>query len=295
MQQLPQEGFDQGVCTRSAVSPRVVSARRLKIPRFESGRAITSRKGVSAGKLSVLWCVETGLQRWRNHLQSGHAPVCNAVFLWVHKRASAVQQLHIETQDYPRDQPDCAEKSRHISTQVQIQELLHQATCFRNLRSLKLMLNSHRSENTASTILASVWDQVMTLSELQSLTLIDHDKSDQLAKGLVCLSSLTTLTSLRLQKACECPPGCSLSQFWISLPVDLDDLCNMVLDLQLQDLTLASMCFNSDIDTLWNVIAQLNLKHLKLEYISFHDFNYFCRRDDSAEMPAAASQLLSLR
>lgn len=135
----------------------------------------------------------------------------------------------------------------------------------------------------------------MALSQLQSLTLTDHNQSDQLAKGLVCLSSLTTLTSLWLQRGCECPPGCSPSHHWLSLPVDLSDLCDVVLDLQLQDLTLASMCFDSDLDSFWDVIAQLYLKHLKLDYISFHDFNYFQWHGDPAEMPAAASLLLSLR
>lgn len=222
-------------------------------------------------------------------------PVHIAAFSWVQKRASAVQQLHIARKDYPRDQPDCLEESWHGSTQLQIQDLLKQASLFRNLSSLKVVLTVQRFRDTAGKVLASVWDQVMALSQLQSLTLIDHNQSDQLAKGLVHLSSLTTLTSLWLQRGCERPPGCSPSHCSLSLPVNLTDLCNMVFDLQLQDLTLGSMCFDSDLDSFWDVIAQLNLKHLKLDYISFHDFNYFSWHGAPAEMPAAASLLLNLR
>lgn len=190
------------------------------------------------------------------------------------------------------------DEAKQISAELQVKELIQQASELTNLCSLKLMLTEHCNDIaiTAKTIkLASVWHQICMLSQLQSLTVVDHKVSEQLADGLCMLSELTTLTSSHLQRGYPCLPQYNPSGFNPALSAEFGDLCETLRQLQLLHLTLAFMHFNTDLSTFWELIAQSNLTYLKLEYITFDNFNYFDRRSAPAEMPAITANLVNLR
>lgn len=234
-------------------------------------------------------------------------PARSTIHPWVLLRGTAVRQLEIghnylvNKLPWHKEQFDWEEEAKQISGLHQLQELLHHATALQDLSSLKLVLTEHIHGAAANTMsLASVWHQICMLSQLHSLTVVDHKLSQQLAAGLFYLSDLSRITSLHLQRGQSCPPGFNPSQFCRPLLVELGDLCETVQQLDLKQLTLANMHFDTDLRTFWGVIAQPSLTDLKLEYITLRDFNCFHIRVHQmpvapVEMPAVAANLVSLR
>lgn len=234
-------------------------------------------------------------------------PARRGVHSWVTLRGVAVQQLEIghnylvEKLAWPAQrQFEWEEESKQICVEPQLKELLQQATELKNLNSLKLMLTEHCNDivTTAHTInLATVWHQICMLSQLQTLTVLDHRASEQLAAGLWMLRELTTLTSLHLQRGYSGPSRSNPSDFSPPLPADFDDLCELLRQLPLQHLTLAFMHFDTYLDAFWEFIGQRDLTYLRLEYITLHEFDYFDirMRSPPAEMPATVADLMNLR
>lgn len=84
---------------------------------------------------------------------------------------------------------------------------------------------------------------------------------------------------------------------FLLVEVDVFDIA--VQQLPLQSLSLGALRFDTDLDSFWESIAQLELEleQLRLDYITFETFDHFKGLPDSnpVAMPAVASALVSLR
>ena len=225
-------------------------------------------------------------------------PAKGAVQSWFEKRASEVQNLKLHTDDtWYIDRPAWYEDAKDVLPDLQMQHLLETLDSAANLTGLTLALDGYCAASKSG--LATLCPQLMELSGLQSLTLIDSGSSVKIADSLADLAKLTKLTSLWLQRGQRSPHGGHPST-GLTLCFDIGDFDYLVGKLDLQGLTLIAVRFDSNLEMFWREISALRLRHLWLDYISFDSFDHWKKhwpieRDQPVPLPSVVSVLVELR
>ena len=224
-------------------------------------------------------------------------PAKEALLPWVRQRVSAVQLLDISIQgDWYN--PGWREETKGILCSYQICELLNEAVFADNLIGLRLCLSvDARKPLEYDVSLDSVWDHIPSFSQLQSLTLIDDDESDDISHALLELTSLTALTSLCLHKGFVSPAGDDPSRTE-PLRVGIEEFDEVMSQLHLQSLSLGNMHFDTDHERFLESMGVLELKHLRLDAVSFKGLGplrFWPVREPIAMPMRDAAQFVSLR
>lgn len=217
-------------------------------------------------------------------------PLKQTVYSWVNHRASVVQCIDISVKGYAwqLQLPAWCGEAKGAASSHQIHKLLNGAARFSTLSTLKFSVQDfdfYHGSNRA--VLRSVWSQIVSLTKLQSLTLVDSKQSRHIQHRLSDLSALTALTSLQLHRGGVIPSEDNLS-LQMSLCIDINTFAELMAQLHLQSLTLGFVCFNTSLDAFWKSLATLHLKTLKLEHV-------FAKWSGHRPVPALASRLVNLR
>ncbi len=196
------------------------------------------------------------------------------------------------------EKPAWAQEAEGISSMLQMESLSGiLASSGASLTSLRLSVDNIQSINAASQVsLEGVWPDMLRFTGLQTLALVENENSSYMAYDLADLIVLTGLTSLWLQQGRISPHGGDPTR-QTQLIIDFDDFEYVLDELNLQCLTLANIRFNTDLDTFWEGTSLQKLKHLRLDYITFDEFDHFKGWSESASvaMPLALSRLVDLR
>ena len=165
-----------------------------------------------------------------------------------------------------------------------------------SLTSLRLAADNIKPFDAASQVsLEGVWPDILRFTRLQSLALVEIKDTVYMGCDLVDLTVLTGLTSLWLQQGQISPHGGNPTRP-TQLVVGLNDFEYVLDELNLQCLTLANIRCNTHLNTFWEGTSLQKLKHLRLDYITFDEFDH-SRGSESASvaMPLALSRLVDLR
>lgn len=149
--------------------------------------------------------------------------------------------------------------------------------------------------------LVDVWDAIIQLTGLQSLTLCDLNASETIADGFPDLTGLVKLTSLQLQQGILAPPDGDPSQSTPQGYSETEEFAHMMGGGIMRSLTLSAFGFDSNQVRFWETLPT-SLEQLHLDYISFWDCDHYDRKYSPTSarrlpqpLPAAFAELQMLR